>query len=142
MLTRLRGALQPQSNGLVCAIDEASQGTWFAVNPETRKFGWLTNFEHKPFREIHDSKHRRGPLLVKSLTSENGLETFLKEGQEFNGVNLALGNCDELKFVTNDTSHTVSHLDLTTMQSFSNGSLGDDWGKERLGRELCSKVLL
>lgn len=90
---------------IICAYDLQANGTWLGVNVLTGNYGYLTNYENKPFQMIFDQKYRKGNLLMNYLKSEisfsndddgekrkDYLRTFLDEGDNFNGTNIWLGN--------------------------------------------------
>ena len=87
---------------ILCGVDLMAEGTWLGVNLENGNFGFLTNFCDKMFVPIIDPKYRRGNLLMNFLKGDSKfnsideykgyLNTFLTEGDKFNGVNLWIGN--------------------------------------------------
>ena len=69
---------------------------------ETGNYGFLTNYENKPFMPITDTRYRKGNLLMEFLRWDHKIESleeytgylkrFLEEGEKFNGTNIWLGN--------------------------------------------------
>jgi uncharacterized protein with NRDE domain len=83
-------------------VDFRSQGTWLGLNVDTGNFGFITNYENQPRREVQFGKYRRGMLLTNFLKEQRQYSTpqqykrylqyFLDEGDKFNGTNIWLTN--------------------------------------------------
>lgn len=56
---------------IACAYDMQANGTWFGINLDTGNYGFLTNYEKKPFRYIEDPKYRKGNLLMDFLKNDH-----------------------------------------------------------------------
>ena len=39
---------------ILCGLDLQAFGTWIGINLDTGNFGFLTNYENKPFSQIED----------------------------------------------------------------------------------------
>ncbi|CDW89418.1 UNKNOWN [Stylonychia lemnae] len=142
---------------IACAVDLEANGTWLGFNLDTANFGFLTNYENKKFKMIADSKYRKGNLLMNFLKSESPftkpeyyqeyLETFLQEGEEFNGTNIWLGNSSTddviLTFAHNQENKEKSFQVINTDETiaFGNGRVNEQFFKQTLGQSLVDKVI-
>ena len=86
---------------------------------------------------ISDPKYSRGALLRDSLLSTgfDHLQQFASDANEYNGVNLLCGTLDQVYFAHNyeqlaEGEKRVVELEPDLLQSFSNGRIHDNWGKE------------
>ena len=52
---------------IACAYDLQANGTWFGINLDTGNYGFLTNYEKKPFQLIDNPRYRKGNLLMDFL---------------------------------------------------------------------------
>ena len=95
---------------------------------------------------ITDPQYRRGQLLINYLTSSETvhsyLQPFLQNGAEFNGTTVCMGSLNELYVAHNYTDEEchIQQVDTAHLSSFSNGKLNDNWGKERLGKQLIASI--
>ena len=87
------------------------------LNLDTGNYGFITNYENKPIRKIHNLKYKRANLLLNFLKDQRRLEReeqfrrylgpFLKEGHLWNGTNIWLSNLpaiEEVYFAHNQSS--------------------------------------
>ncbi|TNV77058.1 hypothetical protein FGO68_gene17582 [Halteria grandinella] len=145
-----------EGKSIACGVDLQAHGTWLGVNLKSGNFGFLTNYENKPFQMITDQKYRKGNLLMNFLKNDEPivgsevyreyLDTFLKEGQSFNGTNIWLGNLTHGNLVFAHNQHEGVELNDLKEHSgqtigFGNGKVTEQWYKETLGEQLFDTVL-
>lgn len=96
---------------------------------------------------IPDPKYRRGHLLLNFLKEsipffreaqyKNYLETFINEGEKFNGTNLWLSNLiqsdqkGEMVFFAHNQRNNTNYgvLDQEKFYAFGNGEADEEWEK-------------
>lgn len=141
---------------ILCGVDLEANGTWLGINLETGNYGFLTNFNHKPFNIITDTKYRKGNLLMNFLMEENkfldqeqyekNLQVFLEEGDKINGTNLLMSNVKDDKMffahnykITDKKEINLKESELEILSgdkeiiSIANGGINEKWEKEKLG---------
>eukprot|EP00347_Sterkiella_histriomuscorum_P011688 403371488 len=163
-------------SNIACAVDLEANGTWLGFNINTGNFGFLTNYENKEFHFIQDQRYRKGNLLMNFIRSDYifrhpqeylvYLDLFLKEGYQFNGTNIWLGNAlhddmkmvfahnhetyvDQFSVIQSDDEDSIKEdltkqnfkiIDSNETIAYGNGRLTDDFFKQKLGKCLMEGV--
>ena len=125
---------------LLAGRDLREGGTWMGVTRGGR-FAAVTNYREMPL--VRDGKRSRGHLVANFLRSADAplayAEALAREGQEYNGFNLLVGDTTGLAYVSNRGAGPVEVE--PGVHGLSNALLDTAWPKVVSGKQDVADAL-
>ncbi len=119
--------------------DLEAGGTWMGIT-KSGKFAAITNYRDPRIKK--NNAPSRGHLTANFLRNEDTPEAYLreiqKEGEQYYGFNLLIGNMNELWYY-NNIDHQIKQLSPGSY-GLSNALLDTSWPKVDLGKGLLEKA--
>lgn len=136
----LPASFWPENPSILAGQDLKEGGTWMGITTSGR-FATLTNYRDP--KNINPGAPSRGKLVQKylesSLSTEEYMQSLIKEGHQYNGFNLLAGTGEELYYFSN--REMVVHKVQKGIHGLSNSLLDVPWPKVARGVKEMEKCL-